>query len=351
MNSISIAHKTIGPGHPCLVIAEAGVNHNGDTALAYQLIDAAAEAGVDVVKFQTFKAEKLVTASARMAGYQIANTESERSQFEMLKGLELPYAEHRGLKEYAESKGLIFLSTPFDEGAIDFLADLGVAFFKVGSGDLTNIPYLRRMGSKGLPIVISTGMASMAEAEEAVQTIRNTGNDQIVVLHCTTNYPCPESEVNLRAMHELGAHLGLMAGYSDHTQGIEVPVVAVAAGALVIEKHYTLDRTMEGPDHKASLEPGELQEMVRRIRHTEMLLGDGKKRPLASELEISKVARKSVVAAQDIPAGVLITPEMLCIKRPGTGLHPREYDRVIGKLSLRAMPADHLLEEGDFGVG
>ena len=347
MHSISIARKTIGAGAPCFVIAEAGVNHNGDPELAHKLITAAAEAGADAVKFQTFKAEKLVTASAKMASYQVANTGKESSQLEMLKRLELPYAVHAGLKAYAESLGLVFLSTPFDEEAIDFLSDLGVAAFKAGSGDLTNLPYLRRMAGKGLPMILSTGMATLDEAQEAVDNVRMAGNNQLVVLQCTTNYPCPPEEVNLRAMHTLAAVLKVLPGYSDHTAGLEVPVIAVAAGATVIEKHFTLDRGMEGPDHRASLEPRQLGEMIAQIRRVEMLLGRGEKEPFASEKEIMAAARKSVVSAMRIPAGIAISREMLTIKRPGTGMHPRNIDILPGRISARDIPADTLLSEAD----
>lgn len=348
MHSISIAHKLVGAGAPCFIIAEAGVNHNGDPALARQLILAAAEAGADAVKFQTFRAEKLVTASAKMASYQVANTGKERSQFEMLKALELPYEAHADLKSYAESLGLIFMSTPFDEEAIDFLAGLHVPVFKAGSGDLTNLPYLRRMAAKGIPMILSTGMATLEEAREAVETVRAAGNDQLVVLHCTTNYPCPPEEVNLRAMQTIAQALGTIPGYSDHTPGVEVSVLAVAAGAAVIEKHYTLDRNMEGPDHKASLEPAELKAMIAQIRAVEQVLGHGRKEPFPSEREIMSAARKSVVTARAIAAGELITADMLCIKRPGTGLHPRNVDRLVGLRATRALEADVLVQEGDF---
>lgn len=348
MHSISIAHKPVGAGAPCFIIAEAGVNHNGDPAIARQLILAAAEAGADAVKFQTFRAEKLVTASAKMASYQIANTGKERSQFEMLKALELPYDAHAELQAYANSLGLIFMSTPFDEEAIDFLAGLSVPVFKVGSGDLTNLPYLRHMAAKGIPMILSTGMATLEEAREAVETVTAAGNAQLIVLHCTTNYPCPPEEVNLRAMQTLAQTLGTIPGYSDHTNGIETSILAVAAGACVIEKHYTLDRNMEGPDHKASLEPGELKAMIAQIRAVEQLLGNGRKEPFTSEQAIKAAARKSVVTARAIPQGSIVTADMLCIKRPGTGLHPRTLDQLVGRCATRDLEADVLVAEGDF---
>ena len=348
MHLISIAHKPVGAGAPCFIIAEAGVNHNGDPAIARQLILAAAEAGADAVKFQTFRAEKLVTASAKMATYQIANTGKERSQFEMLKALELPYDAHAELQAYANSLGLIFMSTPFDEEAIDFLADLAVPVFKVGSGDLTNLPYLRHMAAKGIPMILSTGMATLEEAREAVETVAAAGNEQLVVLHCTTNYPCPPEEVNLRAMQTLAQALGTIPGYSDHTNGIETSILAVAAGACVIEKHYTLDRNMEGPDHRASLEPGELKTMIAQIRAVEQVLGNGRKEPFPSEQAIKAAARKSVVTARAIPQGSILTADMLCIKRPGTGLHPRTLDELVGRRATRDLEADVLVAESDF---
>lgn len=345
---ISIANRQIGPGQPCFVIAEAGVNHNGDPELARQLIDAAAAAGVDAVKFQTFKAEKLVTGAAKMADYQVRNTGEEASQKEMLKKLELAYAEHEALKDYAESKGLIFMSTPFDSEAIDFLWELGVEVFKAGSGDLTNLPYLQEMADCGLPMIISTGMATLDECREAVEAIHATENRELIVLHCTTNYPCPVEEVNLAAMRTLARELGVMVGYSDHTVGIEVPLLAVAMGARVIEKHFTLDRNMEGPDHRASLEPEELKEMMRRIREVETILGTGEKVPNPSEMNIMAVARKSIVAATDIRAGAEITAEMLTAKRPGSGMPPKLIPTLVGKRAQRNLSADTLVKPEDF---
>lgn len=343
MNSISIAGRPIGPGHPTFVIAEAGVNHNGQTAIALQLIDAAADAGADAVKFQTFKAEKLVTKTAKMADYQVENIGAESSQLEMLRKLELQYADHAMLKDYAEERGLVFMSTPFDQDGIDFLKDLQIAAFKAGSGDLTNLPYLQKMARQGLPMIISTGMAVLAECEDAVAAIRAVGDPGLVVLHCTTNYPCPETEVNLRAMQTLGRHLGCLVGYSDHTDGILVPQLAVAAGACVIEKHFTLDRKMDGPDHKASLEPHSLKAMMEMIRHVEQILGHGQKVPNASELKIMEAARKSIVARQKIMAGEVILEEMLDIKRPGTGISPKKMQDLLGKRAKVSIEADTIL--------
>ena len=343
MNSISIAERKIGPDHPVFIIAEAGVNHNGDIKLAYELVDAAAEAGVDAVKFQTFKAEKLVTKSAQMADYQVTNTGKQESQLDMLRKLELDYDAHAELKTYAESKGLVFLSTPFDLEGIDFLVELGLVLMKAGSGDLTNLPYLEKMASKGIPMVISTGMAVMEECKDALSVIHEAGNENVVVLHCTTNYPCPLEEVNLKAMKTMAQTLGCMIGYSDHTDGILVPQLAVAAGACVLEKHFTLDRKMEGPDHSASLEPQELKEMVKAVRQVEAIMGKGVKEPNVSERKIMAAARKSVVAAVDIPAGTKISLEMLDIKRPGTGISPKKMRDLKGKVSQVAILADTLL--------
>lgn len=343
MNSISIADRKIGLGHPVFIIAEAGVNHNGELRLAYQLIDAAAEAGVDAVKFQTFKAEKLVTKSAKMADYQVTNTGKEESQFEMLRKLELDYEAHAELKHYAESKGLVFLSTPFDLEGIDFLTDLGLDVLKAGSGDLSNLPYLKKMASKGIPMIISTGMAVMEECQEAVQAIEEVGNPGLVVLHCTTNYPCPLDEVNLSAMQTMASKLGCLIGYSDHTDGILVPQLAVAAGACVLEKHFTLDRKMEGPDHSASLEPNELKAMVKAVRQVEAIMGSAVKAPNASERKIMEAARKSIVAAIDIEAGTKISAEMLDFKRPGTGISPKKMALLEGKVSRVKISADTLL--------
>jgi N,N'-diacetyllegionaminate synthase len=343
MNLISIADRKIGPGQPAFIIAEAGVNHNGDPQLARQLIDAAAEAGADAVKFQTFKAEKLVTKGARMADYQVENIGQETSQLDMLRKLELQYEDHAGLKAYAEQKELVFMSTPFDLDGIDFLKNLGVVAFKAGSGDLTNLPYLRKMAAQGLPMIISTGMAVLEECREAVAAIRESGDPGLVVLHCTTNYPCPEAEVNLKAMNTLARELDCLVGYSDHTDGILVPQLAVAAGACVIEKHYTLDRNMEGPDHKASLEPQELKDMVQMIRRVEAIMGHGDKVPNPSELRIMEAARKSVVAATGIAKGMVITAAMLDIKRPGTGISPKKMQDLVGKRAKVAIQADTII--------
>ena len=343
MHTIHIPGKKISPSGPVFIIAEAGVNHNGDLGLAKQLIDVAKEAGVDAVKFQLFHADKLVTKKARQAAYQSKNIGREESQYEMLKRLELPDEAFVELKAYAEAQGLIFMATPFDHSAIDFLFDLGVSLFKVGSGDLTNLPFLHYMASKGLPLIVSTGMARMEEVQAAKRVIEATGNTQLVFLHCTSNYPCPLEEVNLRAMDTLREETDCLVGYSDHTEGILVPVAATSRGAVVIEKHYTTDRTLPGPDHKASLEPQELTEMVAQIRQVETLLGSPDKQPVDSEVEVAKVARKSLVALKDLSEGTILEWNMLSAKRPGTGISPAEVEQVIGKSLRQAVSADTVL--------
>lgn len=315
--------------------------------MARQLIDVAAAAGVDAVKFQTFSAEKLVTQQAAQAAYQEINTGKRESQYEMLKRLELTPEDFRELKAYAESKGLVFMSTPFDEAAIDFLAELDVAVFKSGSGELTNLPFLRHMAAQRKPMIVSTGMATLEEVNEAVGAVAAVGNEQLVLLHCTSNYPTPYSDANLNAMLTLGRETGALVGYSDHTEGITVPVIAVAMGATVLEKHFTLDRQLPGPDHKASLEPAELAEMVRQIRQVEQVKGSPEKKPTPAELEVASVARKSIVAAIDIPQGTLLDISMLTFKRPGTGIPPGALEQVIGRTITRDLSPDETLHWED----
>ena len=319
------------------IIAEAGVNHNGDIKLARQLIDAAAQAGVDAVKFQTWKTELLVTEDAKMADYQVKNTKREESQFQMLKRLELSYEDFIELKDYCNKKKITFMSTPDEEQSATFLNELQYTF-KIGSGELTNTPFLRHVASFGKPIIISTGMGYLSEVEHAITTLTNTGLQlsQITVLHATTDYPTAPEDVNLRAMLTIGsAFPGITVGYSDHTIGTEVPVAAVALGAKVIEKHFTLDKTMDGPDHKASLEPDELQAMVSAIRNIELSLGNGWKIPTKTEQENRSVVRKSLVAGQIIVAGTIITADMLEIKRPGNGISPTRWDEVVGSVAKK----------------
>jgi len=329
-----------------LIIAEAGVNHNGALALAFDLIGAAAEAGADVVKFQTFKAKSLVTQSASKADYQLQTTNSEESQFEMIKKLELNEKMHLELIAECSKYGIRFASTGFDEGSVDLLCDLGVDFLKIPAGEITNVPYLRHVGSKGLPVILSTGMSELNEVKEALDILMRAGTqkEKITVLHCNTEYPTPMEDVNLNAMLTMRDELGVEIGYSDHTQGIEVPIAAVALGAKVIEKHFTLDRSMDGPDHAASLEAEELKQMVSSIRNIESVMGDGIKRPSSSELKNIRVVRKSIVAQENILKGEVFTKKNLCVKRPGTGLSPTKWDEVLGQSSLRDFKADELIE-------
>lgn len=349
---IRIGTSSIGRGKPVFVMAEAGVNHNGRLALALQLIDVAAEAGADAVKFQTFSPDEVVTKNAGKAAYQTTplnppskegGRRGDESQYAMLKRLELPRVWHAKLKQYAEGKGLIFLSTPFSFSDAQFLRALGVNAIKVGSSDTNNYPYLRRIAVWGLPILLSTGMATLSEVKEAVHTIKKAGNRRIALLHCTTHYPTPFNEANLLAIRTLQKEFGLPVGFSDHTQGSEAAVAAVALGARIIEKHFTLNRNLSGPDHKASLEPDELKEFVRCIRHTEAALGSGEKVPCGSEREIAKVARKSVVALRDIKKGGRFTEQNLGVKRPGTGLPPKYLTVILGTRATRNLNADMLV--------
>lgn len=329
-----------------LIIAEAGVNHNGDMDMARRLIDAAAEAGADLVKFQTFTAETLASASARKASYQARNEgtsgDTDDGQFAMLKRLELPRTEHAMLIDHCAARGIGFFSTGFDLDSLDFLHGLGLAQFKVPSGEITNLPYLRRVAEFGKDIILSTGMASMGEIEAAVGAIEAAGlpRERITVLHCTTEYPAPFDEVNLHAMNTIGRAFGVPVGYSDHTQGIEVSLAAVALGAQVIEKHFTLDRSLPGPDHAASLEPDELTAMVLGIRRIEQALGRPEKRVTLSEAANIAVARKSIVAARTIAAGEVFSDANLTAKRPGTGMSPMRWDEVIGRVAPCDFAAD-----------
>lgn len=329
-----------------LIIAEAGVNHNGDIALARELVRVAAAAGADMVKFQTFVADKITAPSAPKAEYQKASTGAGENQKEMIAKLELSRADHEVLLDECRQHGISFFSTGFDVESIDMLVDLGLNRLKIPSGEITNLPLLRHYASKQLPIILSTGMATIGEVEAAVEALVEGGvpGEDITVLHCNTEYPTPLGDVNLRAMITLGAALGLRFGYSDHTAGVEVAIAAVALGAVIIEKHFTLDRTMEGPDHRASLEPDELRYMVSAIRNVEQAIaGDGVKRPSASEFKNRAVARRSIVAACQIAAGETFTSKNLTSKRPGTGISPMRWDEVIGRAASRSFVADELI--------
>jgi N,N'-diacetyllegionaminate synthase len=333
-------------GRKVIVIAEAGVNHNGDAVLAERLVDAAAAAGADFVKFQTFSADRLVTQQAKKADYQREATGSAESQYEMLRRLELGQEAHFRLVAYCASKGIGFLSTAFDEQNLDFLVSLGIPLIKVPSGEITNLPYLRRVAHYAIPVVLSTGMATMGEIDDALSVLETGGIDRslVTVLHCTTEYPAAMADVNLRAMQTIGDTFGVAVGYSDHTLGIEVPIAATAMGATIIEKHFTLDKTLPGPDHRASLEPHELAAMIAAIRNVELSLGDGVKVPRPVEERNKLVARKSLVAAGVIKCGQLFSPENLCVKRPGTGVSPMLWDRYIGKVAARDYVADELID-------
>lgn len=343
---MKIGNKLIKEEGPCFIIAEAGVNHNGSLKLAKKLIDAAQNAGADAIKFQTFKTENLVTEGTEMADYQKKNLNKKSSQYRMLKKLELKYEDFIELKKYCDKKNILFLSTPHTEDAIDFLYSL-VPAYKIASGDLTNLPFLEKIAKKKKPIILSTGMATLDEVREAVTAIKKTGNNKIIVLHCTTNYPCPLEEVNLKAMLTLKKEFNLLVGYSDHTLGIMVSVIAVALGARVIEKHFTLDKNLTGPDHKASLEPKELEAMTKMIRAIEQVLGSGIKKPTKSEEKTKKIARKSIAAAKNIKKGTKITEDMLTIKRPGTGIKPKYLDKIIGRIAKENIKEDSLIKLKD----
>jgi N-acetylneuraminate synthase len=328
-----------------LVIAEAGVNHNGDLQLAKQLVDAAAAAGADVVKFQTFQATQLATERAEQAAYQQQALGRSQSQLAMLQQLELKHEQHSQLIEHCQQRGIEFLSTAFDPPSIELLASLQLKRCKIPSGEITNLPYLRQIGAQSKPVILSTGMANLGEIEAALQVLEQAGmpRSQITVLHCTTEYPAPPEEVNLRAMQTIAQAFGVAVGYSDHTEGIAVPIAAVAMGATVIEKHLTLDRNLPGPDHKASLEPDDFAAMVRGLRTIEQALGDGIKRPTTSEQANLPVVRKSLVAARPIRAGELFREANLTAKRPGTGISPMQWDAWIGRPASRDFAADELI--------
>lgn len=316
-----------------LIIAEAGVNHNGKLDIALKLCDAAKEAGADIVKFQTWQTEKLITRNVEQADYQTANTGKRESQFDMLKKLELSYEDFRQIKKHCDKIGIQFASTADEKWSLDFLIELGIPFIKIGSGEVTNIPYLRYMGSKKMPVILSTGMSYLSDVDVAIRTLKDAGCPEITVLHCTTNYPCPYDTVNLNAMQTLKNAFNLPVGYSDHTIGTDVSVAAVALGATVIEKHFTLDRNMEGPDHKASTEPEEFKELVDGIRCIEKAMGDGIKAPTDDEKKISKVVLKKIVASKEIQKGDVLTEDNITIKRSDKGLSSLLWDEIIGRVA------------------
>ena len=327
------------------IIAEAGVNHNGSIDLAYKLIDVAVESGADAVKFQTFKAENIASKNAPKAEYQKQTTDVSESQFDMLKKLELDVETHKELITYCKQKDIIFLSTPFDHESIGLLCDLGLQIFKIPSGEITNLPYLKHIGSLSEQVILSTGMSTLEEVGDALNVLTNAGTlkENITVLHANTMYPTPMEDVNLNAMLTIQKEFGLAVGYSDHTLGIEVDIAAVVMGASIIEKHFTLDKTMDGPDHEASLEPEELKEMVASIRNIEKALGSSEKKPSPSESSNIKVARKSIIANQNIKKGDLLTDQNIAVKRPGGGISPMQWDEMIGAAASKDYNADELI--------
>jgi N,N'-diacetyllegionaminate synthase len=340
---IEIEGKKIGQGQPCFIIAEAGVNHNGDIKLARQLVKVATAAGADAIKFQTFKSEKLATAQAPKADYQKQTTDSTESQLAMLKRLEMSREMHEELRAFCRSHNILFLSTPFEEDSADELIEMGLKLLKLPSGEVTNLPFLAHVARKNVPVILSTGMASLGEVEQAVEIFRANGNAGLVLLQCVSNYPADPAHCNLRAMQTMASAFGVPVGFSDHTVGIEVALASVALGACVIEKHFTLDRNLPGPDHKASLEPDELTALVSGIRKVESAMGDGVKVRSASEQNTADVVRKSIVTACEIPAGSRITAEMLAIRRPGNGLPPAMVPHVVGRTAQRRIASGTLI--------
>jgi len=341
---MKINNRLIGKKQPVFIIAEAGVNHNGELKLAKKLIDVAVKAGVDAVKFQTAKAKDVVTKNAGIADYAKKNIKKNISQHEMIKNLELEYKDFKVLKKYCDKKKIVFLSTPHSFDAIDFLDDL-VPAFKFGSGDITNFPALKHAAKKKKPIILGTGMSTLKEVKEAIKTIRSAGNNQIAVLHCTTSYPCPVEDVNLNAMVTMQQKLDCLVGYSDHTLGLTVPIMATCLGATIIEKHFTLDRNLPGPDHKASLTPDELKEMVTEIKDAEKALGKFDKKPTSAEKKIMKLVRKSLIANKDIIKGTKIDESMVIIKRPGTGMPPADLSKIIVKKAKRNISKDEIFQK------
>ena len=329
-----------------IIIAEAGVNHNGSLELAKKLVEEAADAGVDYIKFQTFKSEGSVSKYAPKAEYQISNTGTTESQIDMLKKLELPYEAFVELYSFCKSKGIGFLSSSTDKESVEFLRTLNMDFWKIPSGEVTNYLYLKKVASFNMPTLFSTGMSTMEEVSQAIKVLLENGIEKknLIILHCNTEYPTPFTDVNLRAMQAMHDEFKLQIGYSDHTTGIEVPIAAVAMGATVIEKHFTLDRKLQGPDHKASLEPQELKAMVRAIRNIEQALGDGEKHVSESERKNIAIARKSIVASRDIRQGEILTEDNLMVKRPGTGISPMRWNDVLGKKAIRNFKEDEIIE-------
>jgi len=343
MIEINIGNRKIGGNRPVFIIAEAGINHNGDINLAKKLIDVAKEAGTDAVKFQSFFADEELTIGAPKAEYQKRATKKGESYYTMIKKLEFSKNQHRVLMKYAKERNIIFLSTPSDEKSANLLQELGVPAFKIGSNDITTLPMLKHIAKFGKPMIVSTGMATLEEIKEAVEAIKSVGNKKIVLLQCTSSYPAKFEEANLNVIKTLKNTFHVPVGYSDHTLGIEAPITAAALGANIIEKHFTLDKNLPGPDHKMSLEPDELKKMVISIRKVKKMLGSPVKKPLKSEMQMRRITRKSIAARVDIPKGSKITEEMLAFKRPGTGIPPKFVDMIIGKTTREKIRRDELL--------
>jgi N-acetylneuraminate synthase len=344
--AIAIAGREIGPGHPCFIIAEAGVNHNGSLDLAKQLVDAAQKAKADAVKFQTWITEKLLTADAPMAAYQKKNVGQESSQFEMAKQLELSYDDFREIKAYSDHKGILFFSTPDEEDSADFLDELGVPLFKIGSGEVTNLPFLRHVAKKGKPLILSTGMSTLGEVEEAVTAIEEIGNQKLILLHCVSNYPADPEDCNLQAIDTLRAAFQYPVGFSDHTLGTQISIAAVARGACVLEKHLTLDKRLPGPDHSMSLDVEEFTDMVQALRCVEASLGTGRKSPVQAEMGTKQVAQKSIVAARDIPGGKTLDAADLTLLRVGYGLPPKYLPLILGRKTREPITANQTISTG-----
>jgi N-acetylneuraminate synthase len=345
---ISIGRIIVGHTGRCMIIAEAGVNHNGDLSRALQMVDAAADAGADAIKFQTFRTELLATKSAQKADYQKRHTGKTETQFDMLKKLELPDNSYQTIISRCRKKGIIFLSTPFDKDSVDLLESLNISAYKLPSGELTNLELLDYVSRLGKPIILSTGMASVSEIRTAVNTIRSSGNRRIVLLHCVSNYPADPADINLRAMRTMEKKFGFPVGYSDHSTGIDIAIAAVALGACVIEKHFTLDRGLPGPDHKMSLLPSELVEMVRCIRRVELALGNGIKTPSASERNTAVAARRSIHYKSDLVAGRILSEDDICFLRPGDGISPADTDSYLGKRLFRGVKKGAKMTDLDF---
>jgi len=342
LEAVDIGGRKIGDGLPCFVIAEAGVNHNGDLGKAKEMIDVAADFGADAVKFQTFRAEKLVTRTAGKAEYQ-ERSAGGKTQYDMLKQLELTDSGFYELSAYSKRRGIIFLSSAFDVQSADLLGEIGVDAFKMGSGELTNLPLLKHVAGKGKPMILSSGMSTLDEIREAIKVVNLGGCKELILLHCTSSYPTEVKDANLRMIPALKTIFDIPVGFSDHTQSKVIPAVAVALGAVVVEKHFTLDHDLPGPDHRMSFEPKEFREMMENIRDVESSLGDGIKRITETEKHVRDVARRSIVAAVDIPAGVVLTREMLDIKRPGTGIEPKYLDKMVGMRTRERITRDELI--------